>query len=107
MRVLFATWAWPSHRYALVRLAWACRSAGHEVLFASEPALLDEIVRTGLPAVSVGVDVDTVGMVREYLAPPTREPNGARAPRALQMVLAHGESMVDDLTALARDWRAD
>ncbi|CAM3692442.1 nucleotide disphospho-sugar-binding domain-containing protein [Kibdelosporangium persicum] len=109
MRFLFTTWAWPSHLYALVPLAWACRLAGHEVLFVSQPGLLPDIRRTGLPAVSIGTDVDTVGMVREYLLPlegPTPPP-GNGAPRALRMLLAHAESMTGDLVELVRAWRAD
>lgn len=114
MRVLFTTWAWPSHLYALVPLAWACRAAGHEVLVASQPALHDEIVRTGLPAAAVGHDVDAAGLVRGYLLPSAAvpapvTPAGAegRGPRAMRMFHAHADSMVDGLTALARDWRAD
>ncbi|ONI77913.1 protein IroB [Actinosynnema sp. ALI-1.44] len=112
MRVLFTTWAWPSHLYALVPLAWACRSAGHEVLVASQPALTQEISRTGLPAATVGTDVDTVGMIRDYLLPSTAnetvaEPGQGKGPRALRMLLAHAESMADGLVALARQWRPD
>ncbi|GAA2150484.1 DUF1205 domain-containing protein [Kitasatospora kazusensis] len=114
MRVLFTTWAWPSHLYALVPLAWACRAAGHEVLIASQPGLYDDIVRTGLPAARTGHDVDAAGLVRGYLlpsravpAPVTPAGPEGRGPRAMRMFHAHADSMVDDLTALARDWRAD
>ncbi|OXM62271.1 MULTISPECIES: nucleotide disphospho-sugar-binding domain-containing protein [Amycolatopsis] len=107
MRVVFTAWAWPSHIYALVPLAWACRSAGHEVLFASEPAALPDIARTGLPSVAVGADVDTVALVRQYLDPGHRPGRTPGRPRALEMVAAHAESMVDGLTALTRRWRAD
>lgn len=112
MRVLFTTWAWPSHLYPLVPPAWALRAAGHEVLVASQPGLLSEIVRTGLPAASVGHDVDAVEMVRGYLLPSETVQGGAaprtgKGPRAMQMFLAHAESMADDLVALARQWRPD
>ncbi|MDH6129115.1 nucleotide disphospho-sugar-binding domain-containing protein [Kitasatospora sp. GP82] len=114
MRVLFTTWAWPSHLYALVPLAWACRAAGHEVLIAGQPELHDDIVRTGLPAARVGHDVDAAGLVRGYLLPSAAVPAPVapagpegRGPRAMRMFHAHADSMVDDLTALARDWRAD
>ncbi|MER7539985.1 nucleotide disphospho-sugar-binding domain-containing protein [Streptomyces sp. NPDC097704] len=114
MRVLFTTWAWPSHLYGLVPMAWACRAAGHEVLVAGQPGIHDEIVRTGLPAATVGHDVDAVGLVRGYVLPSRTLPAPAapagpegRGPRALRMFHAHADSMVDGLTALARDWRAD
>jgi glycosyltransferase (activator-dependent family) len=51
MRVLFTTLAHRTHFYPLVPLAWALRGAGHEVRVASEPALIDDITRTGLTAV--------------------------------------------------------
>ena len=113
MRVLFTTWAWPSHLYALVPLAWALRAAGHEVLVASQPALLGEIARTGLPSVTVGDNVDAVELVRGYVLPSPGDGNAAAAPRtgkgprAMQMFLAHAESMTGDLVTVARDWGAD
>ena len=78
MRVLFTTWAWPSHLYAMVPLARACAAAGHEVLVASQPALRREIERCGLPAAVVGADVDAVAMVRGYALPSTAAPSGPR-----------------------------
>ncbi|WP_225447196.1 nucleotide disphospho-sugar-binding domain-containing protein [Streptacidiphilus sp. PB12-B1b] len=115
MRVLFTTWAWPSHLYALVPLAWAFRSAGHEVLVASQPELLEQTVGTGLPAASVGADVDAAGLVRGYVLPSVAgappgvgvAPGGGRGPRAMQMFLAHAESMTGGLVELAKDWRPD
>ncbi|MEV0998878.1 nucleotide disphospho-sugar-binding domain-containing protein [Nonomuraea sp. NPDC050202] len=110
MRVVFTTWAWPSHLYALVPLARACRAAGHEVVFASEPGLTRDVLRADLPAAVLGTDVDTAGMVHEYLLPlpggpaPRREGKG---PRVLRMLTAHAESMTGDLIRLIRDWRAD
>jgi UDP:flavonoid glycosyltransferase YjiC (YdhE family) len=119
MRVLFVTWAWPSHLYAMVPLAWACRAAGHDVLVASQPGLRESIRQTGLPGVSVGEDIDAVSMVRGYLLPSEAgagkaagngslttggEQRTGKGPRALQMFLAHAESMVDDLRRSAHDW---
>jgi UDP:flavonoid glycosyltransferase YjiC (YdhE family) len=120
MRVLFTTWAWPSHLFAMVPLAWACRAAGHEVRVASQPSLLKTIVATGLPAVATGYDVDAVRMVSSFVHPPNghcpeagsaaaaapaQRPGGR--PRALEMFLTLTEAMVDDLVALARSWRPD
>lgn len=111
MRMIFTTWAWPSHLHAVVPLAWACRAAGHDVLVATEPELVDAVVGTGLPAVATGEGgVDTLGMVRGYLATTTgagARPRPGGGPRALRMVQAHAESMVDDLVAVVRGWRAD
>lgn len=111
MRVLFTTWAWRSHLYAMVPLAWACRAAGHEVLVASQPGLVGEIVRTGLPGTGVGQDIDALGMVRGYLSPDTAAEDGRAAgaggPRALRMLTALAESMLGGLIGLARQWRPD
>ncbi|HEY4023217.1 MAG TPA: nucleotide disphospho-sugar-binding domain-containing protein [Pseudonocardiaceae bacterium] len=107
MRVLFVTWAWPSHLYSLVPLAWACRAAGHEVLLASQPALAEETARTGLPGASVGRDVDAVGLVRGYLLGAANEPRKGGGPRAMEMFHAHADSMVDELIELAKGFRPD
>lgn len=58
MRVLFTTWAWPSHYLPLVPLAWALRTAGHEVLMTSQPALVPAMLSSGLPVTAVGRDLD-------------------------------------------------
>ncbi|HKR51772.1 MAG TPA: nucleotide disphospho-sugar-binding domain-containing protein [Pseudonocardiaceae bacterium] len=125
MRVLFVTWAWPSHLYAMVPLAWACRAAGHEVLVASQPGLRESIWQTGLTGVSVGEDIDAVDLVRNYLLPSQAGDQGdkdtvdngstpiggaqrtGKGPRALQMFIAHAESMVDDLVQHAQGWKPD
>ncbi|MGW4795253.1 nucleotide disphospho-sugar-binding domain-containing protein [Nonomuraea sp. NPDC004297] len=110
MRVLFTTWAWPSHLYSMVPLARACRAAGHEVLFASEPGLTRDILRADLPAAVVGTDVDTAGMVQEYLIPVPGAPapqRDGKGPRVLRMLFAHAESMTPGLIGVIRDWQAD
>ena len=112
MRVLFTTWAWPSHLYPLVPLAWAMRAAGHDVLVASQPELLGEIIATGLPGVAVGADVDAVELVRGYVLPSGGDQGGqaprtGKGPRAMQMFLAHAEAMTGDLIDVCRSWRPD
>jgi glycosyltransferase (activator-dependent family) len=59
MRVLFTTYSERSLLQAMVPLAWALRTAGHEVRLASQPALTDEITQAGLTAVPVGRDRGT------------------------------------------------
>ncbi|GAA2719528.1 MULTISPECIES: activator-dependent family glycosyltransferase [Streptomyces] len=53
MRVLFTSLAHHTHYYPLVPLAWALRTAGHEVRVASQPELTDVITGTGLAAVPI------------------------------------------------------
>ncbi|WP_033324666.1 activator-dependent family glycosyltransferase [Streptomyces yerevanensis] len=56
MRVLLACAGIKTHFYKIVNTAWALQNAGHEVLVASHPVLVDDIVRAGLTAVAVGTD---------------------------------------------------
>ncbi|KWT63848.1 glycosyl transferase [Streptomyces albus subsp. albus] len=56
MRVLFATYSEKTHFLSMVPLAWALRSAGHDVRVASQPELTDAITTAGLLAVPVGED---------------------------------------------------
>jgi UDP:flavonoid glycosyltransferase YjiC (YdhE family) len=65
MRVLFTTWAWPTHYQPMVPLAWALRAAGHEVRMTSQPELLATMRGSGLPCTAIGRDVDIAGV---YLA---------------------------------------
>jgi len=59
MRVLFVANPRKSIFQYLVTLAWAMRTAGHEVHFASQPAFAQVVTRAGLTAVPVGRDQDT------------------------------------------------
>jgi glycosyltransferase (activator-dependent family) len=54
MRVLITTCSEKTFLQTMAPLAWALRTAGHEVRFASQPELTDDITRTGLTAVPVG-----------------------------------------------------
>ena len=50
MRVLMTSVAVEAHFNGMVPLAWALRAAGHEVHFASHPALTEPIAAAGLTA---------------------------------------------------------
>jgi glycosyltransferase (activator-dependent family) len=69
MRILFLTCASKTHLYALVPLAWALQTAGHQVRVASQPdptgLTAEDIARTGLPAVSLGDEIDVTAMVTD------------------------------------------
>ncbi|WIX90460.1 activator-dependent family glycosyltransferase [Amycolatopsis sp. DG1A-15b] len=67
MRVLFVTYAAKSHFYPMVPLAWALRSAGHEVRVASQPELAPVVTGAGLTAVSVGRDHQLWRSVNRFL----------------------------------------
>jgi UDP:flavonoid glycosyltransferase YjiC (YdhE family) len=111
MKVLFSTWAWPSHYFPMVPLAQACRAAGHEVRIASQPALAAAIHSSGLPAVTVGRDVDVAGLFRENVAPLIRSGAGGQRPRrtslAIGIFVQVAETMADDLVEFTLRWRPD
>ncbi len=61
MRILFISSAIPTHLYVFAPLAWACRTAGHEVRVASMPALTPTTLAAGLTAVEVSEGYDILG----------------------------------------------
>lgn len=107
MRVLFTTWAWPTHYQPLVTLAWSFRAAGHEVRVASQPSLVPTIQRSGLPAITVGTDESVDPIVDALLAvdPHTRGP-GDRS-RTVSAYAEIAETMVEPLLTVLRGWRPD
>lgn len=62
MRILVTTVGLPGHFFPLVPLAWACRSAGHEVLVAASVDFLSIAVRSGLPVTGCGPAADFVDL---------------------------------------------
>jgi UDP:flavonoid glycosyltransferase YjiC (YdhE family) len=116
MRVLFSTWAWSPHYFPMVPLAWALRNAGHEVRVAGQPGIIDPIINSGLPAVSVGKDVDFVDSVRvqmgieesgEMTPERWRRLRAGKGKDALKIFVGLAEAMVDDLIDFGRSWRPD
>ncbi|SCG58642.1 activator-dependent family glycosyltransferase [Micromonospora halophytica] len=69
MKVMLTCFAAPTHFHSLVPLAWALRTAGHEVRVASPPELTETITQAGLTAVAVerSGPIDTDPRVSELL----------------------------------------
>ncbi|MEU6024232.1 activator-dependent family glycosyltransferase [Micromonospora sp. NPDC047134] len=133
MKILFTTFAAKVHMYSQVPLAWALHTGGHEVRIATQPDLVDEVTKTGLPAVAVGEALNLEEGIRETeenLAGDEEAPDSddggmditeTRTDRLtpeymLGMFTAMTsfvfqnqcpESMTDDLVAFARSWRPD
>ncbi|MFE3909942.1 hypothetical protein [Streptomyces sp. NPDC059130] len=78
MRVLFTTFAATSHLHIQIPLAWALRSAGHDVCVASQPDLVEYISHTGLTGVAVGAEL----RLDEQMNGMTRERGGEELPPA-------------------------
>ncbi|MFI1169761.1 activator-dependent family glycosyltransferase [Streptomyces sp. NPDC020801] len=126
MRVLFTSFAMDAHFSGCVPLAWALRTAGHEVRVASQPALTESITRAGLTAVPVGADhahdvvlrqagaeIFALHQNRDYLENRHDKLDFGFLKGHMTVMSAlfysqiNNDSMVDDLVGFARQWRPD
>ncbi|MFI6637775.1 activator-dependent family glycosyltransferase [Nonomuraea fuscirosea] len=127
MRVLLTHHAATAHLNLMVPIAWALKSAGHDVVFAGQPDIAGGIRETGITGVSVGKmsavaerlatmpseehiygsgydlaeerpDMLTYAYVRDCLA-------AWASPLAFDLIT--DESMYDDLVAFCLAWRPD
>lgn len=115
MRILVTTSAWASHYLCMVPLAWALRTAGHEIRVAGQPSMCHHIRRSGMPAVPVGSDVDYLDIRRRTLpaegrggrttVPGTAGGEGPGTPlEAWQDATFNG---LEEIVAFARAWKPD
>ncbi|MEV2218178.1 nucleotide disphospho-sugar-binding domain-containing protein [Streptomyces sp. NPDC050997] len=58
MRILICTYSTASDIFATIPLAWALRSAGHEILYAGGGDGMRECAKAGFPFVDLGQEVD-------------------------------------------------
>ncbi|MGW2425626.1 nucleotide disphospho-sugar-binding domain-containing protein [Streptomyces sp. NPDC001709] len=107
-RILFVTWSWRTHLYAMAPWAWALRAAGHEVRVACQPSLVPTAAELGLPAVPVGPDVDVRPDFRRLvIGESSSAARHNKVPRALALFTRLADVMADDLVQLARSARPD
>jgi UDP:flavonoid glycosyltransferase YjiC (YdhE family) len=120
-RVLFVTPPGYGHLFPMIPLAWALRSAGHDVLIATCGTSVNAVARAGLAAVDVapGVDVPALlqrhkeGFARAY--PPgaggpdgsAPDSNGSVEDTTTSVFTELSDVMADDVVQTARRWRAD
>ncbi|TKK79065.1 DUF1205 domain-containing protein [Herbidospora galbida] len=125
MRVLFAGYPEKTHFLAMAPLAWALRTAGHEVVFASQPSFAGVINQAGLTAVPVGRNSDHARMMQLDRRASASGRQGFPEPydatedtpaEALVEGYRHAVTwwhkmenlpLVADLVAFARAWRPD
>jgi glycosyltransferase (activator-dependent family) len=129
MRVLFTAYPEKTHFLLMAPLAWALRTAGHEVRFAVQPKFVDEITQAGLTAVPVGSDRDlwsVLARIPNWLVEggvgwPTPYDAAERAPEDVTWEYLHSGyefqvtrwhkttnvPMTGDLVAFARHWQPD
>jgi glycosyltransferase (activator-dependent family) len=126
MRVLFiAPPALKSHLYIMTPLAWALRTAGHDVRVASQPDSAEALAQAGLTAVLAGEPMaETLGAVDEESEPPKRSVPPAELPVQADyarddpyaeleylttnlLPFLYTDTMLADLIGFARSWRPD
>jgi UDP:flavonoid glycosyltransferase YjiC (YdhE family) len=107
MRTLFATSASPSHFTAMVPLAWALRTAGHQVRVVCQPSQLPVVLAAGLAAQPVGPGTDFASRHRKEVddRPGKRYYRKQNALSDLFMNVV--DDTADGLAEVARDWRPD
>lgn len=129
MRILFLPFsAAKSHVFHMTPVAWALRTAGHQVRMASDPDLAEDIARSGLTGVTLGepmydtmtqVDDDSEPTAEEKQQPPAGyfpiqtdyakdDPHG-ELEYLTQSFLQHviPDAMLDELVSFCRDWEPD
>jgi UDP:flavonoid glycosyltransferase YjiC (YdhE family) len=110
MRVLFVSNAARGHFTALLPLALALRTAGHEVRVAAPPALAPAVAGTGLCAVPAG-EVVSLGPIRSQLDGQPRTVAELLDPERLAVTGGRfarlAEAMVGDLIDFGREWAPD
>jgi UDP:flavonoid glycosyltransferase YjiC (YdhE family) len=113
VRVLFVPLPWPTHYFAMVGLAWACRLQGDEVRVAADEGVVDAVLRSGMVAVPAGRGFDFMAQLGEASRGPLKwHGPGDRVTDLLRATpvtryLRLAETVVDDLTGFAAAWRPD
>jgi UDP:flavonoid glycosyltransferase YjiC (YdhE family) len=123
VRILFAGYAERTQALPMVPLAWAARCAGHDVLLATQPELVDVAADSGLPVTAVGRSLPLYRLWRHAdaagdadgdaaLVDPGRPLDWETASRGYRELVqwwfrTANEPMLDDLVALCREWRPD
>jgi glycosyltransferase (activator-dependent family) len=131
MRILFTPLAMRSHIQAQTQLAWALRAAGHEVVMAVRPDLLDDVERLGLTGARVGEPMNLGEFIVEHSgqaddggseSDPTTDGREGNDESAASWEYLLGriygfstawfpssctDKTIDDMVELARWWRPD
>ncbi|MEU8068964.1 MULTISPECIES: nucleotide disphospho-sugar-binding domain-containing protein [unclassified Micromonospora] len=137
MRILVLNCPSKTHLYALTPLAWALRTAGHEVRMATQPDPVgltpQDVAHTGLTAVSLGTPIDLTAMVSEKATEEEALPvpdadagpyeNGRKSVQAdyaaddplgeltaladWHFTIFNPDSVIDDAVRFARAWKPD
>ncbi|MEU7246208.1 activator-dependent family glycosyltransferase [Streptomyces sparsogenes] len=125
--MLFVTYPARTHFHHIVPVAWALRTAGHEVHVASGPELTDVITGAGLTAVAAGSDeplrekvnrfsetanrtgfqIPDIGMAEDRPEMLTLEKLKRYHSGLAEILKVQNDSMIEDLVAYGRWWKPD
>ncbi|MFB9904859.1 nucleotide disphospho-sugar-binding domain-containing protein [Allokutzneria oryzae] len=117
MRVLFASSPGLGHLFPMIPLAWALRSAGHDVLVATTGDAVQRAAQAGLPAVEAAPHLD----VEKFFSSPQQAKFGDWASlrklfleqpeKAMEIVAERfaqlGDQLADGMLAAAQGWGPD
>lgn len=101
MRVLITTVPACGHFFPMVALAWALRSAGHQVMVAGPRSIAKEARTAGLPSTTVG----TVSPREMWMA--SADPTGRDNHTVAEFGISVAERTADDVLGLSEAWRPD
>lgn len=109
MKLMFLPLSVGTHVTLQIPLAWACRAAGHEVLFVTEQAGVGQCNRAGFPSRTVGGGSDFQKTAIEFF-----NRLGQQGPAAMQPEYGPAEAWIKtaqatagDLVAHVRQWQPD
>jgi UDP:flavonoid glycosyltransferase YjiC (YdhE family) len=101
----------PTHLAPVVPLAWALRSAGHEVLVACQPDVVAMARQAGFGVAVVGDAYDDIGRRRREAPPadagPAKNAGGPPWPMLALKWRERIDRVLDPYLAVARRWRPD
>jgi UDP:flavonoid glycosyltransferase YjiC (YdhE family) len=113
MRVLFMASPVTSHFTPMIPLAWALRSAGHEVVAVGQPDLVESAHAAGMSFRTVGEAFDVSDLMISDLAGGERpveslgRPSDALLARGARMWIMHARYTAPRYLRFARAWRPD
>jgi UDP:flavonoid glycosyltransferase YjiC (YdhE family) len=111
MRVLVTATPVPTHFMPLVSLAWALRSAGHEILVAGQPDIMATVRSAGLGGASVGDWFRVGDLMRDHLREGERAIQAFGRPKPLtefpDVWLRHSDNVLPGYLELARSFQPD
>jgi UDP:flavonoid glycosyltransferase YjiC (YdhE family) len=105
MRILFVSFPGLGHFFPIVPLAWAARTAGHEVLVATAGPALPASRDAGLPTIDCARGVDVMANLASGVAVARGLPDSERIKHVARGMAHINDAMADALLDAARRFR--